>query len=289
MKITHVIRGDDHLSNTPKQVLLYRALGLPEPNFGHVPLILGPDGKRLSKRHGATAVGDYEQRGILPEAMMNFLAFLGWNPGDEREVMSRDELVDAFTPERILKKSSVFDLEKLEWLNGRHLATTSGEQLLAAVRQQLTDVREVLPELLDDERWMVRMVDLLKVRARTVDDLVSQARPYVGDRVEYDPAAVAKHWSKEPQAIRARLEALSERLATTPWEAASLEATLRALADELGIGAGKLIHPLRVALTGQTASPGIFDVLVLLGRERSLERVERGKAFLDTASTPTLG
>ncbi|HKJ01437.1 MAG TPA: glutamate--tRNA ligase, partial [Longimicrobiales bacterium] len=121
MRISHVIRGDDHISNTPKQALLYRALGYPEPVFGHVPLILGPDGKRLSKRHGATAVGDYEAQGILPEAMVNFLALLGWNPGDEREVMERAELIQAFTPERILKKSSVFDLDKLSWLNGRHL------------------------------------------------------------------------------------------------------------------------------------------------------------------------
>ncbi len=289
MGITHVIRGDDHLSNTPKQVLLYRALGLPEPVFGHVPLILGPDGKRLSKRHGATAVGDYEQRGILPEAMMNFLAFLGWNPGDEREVMSRDELVEAFTPERILKKSSVFDLEKLEWLNGRHLAETPSQRLLVAVRQRLTNDAHVLGTLLDDEAWMVRLVDLLKVRARTVDDLVTQARPYVTDAIEYDPAAVAKHWSKDPRAVRERLEALSERLAKVPWEEGPLEHALRSLAEDLGVGAGKLIHPLRVALTGQTASPGIFEVLVLLGRARSLERVESGKAFLDTASARTLG
>ena len=131
MGITPRLRGDDHLSNTPKQVLLYRALGYAEPVFAHVPLILGADGKRLSKRHGATAVGEYETQGILPEAMVNFLALLGWNPGDEREVMSRAELVEAFTAERILKKSSVFDLEKLAWLNGRHLAERPTASLLS--------------------------------------------------------------------------------------------------------------------------------------------------------------
>ena len=135
MGITHVIRGDDHLSNTPKQALLYRALGYPEPVFGHVPLILGTDGKRLSKRHGATAVGDYEAQGILADAMVNFLALLGWNPGDEREVMTRAELVEAFSTERIRKKSSVFDLEKLSVLNGRHLAETHAATLLKAVRR----------------------------------------------------------------------------------------------------------------------------------------------------------
>ncbi len=289
MGITHVIRGDDHLSNTPKQILLYRALGLPEPTFGHVPLILGPDGKRLSKRHGATAVGDYERLGILPGAMMNFLALLGWNPGDEREVMSREELVEAFTPERILKKSSVFDLEKLEWLNGRHLAATAAGDLLAGVRARLAREQGVGAGLLADDGWMERLVDLLKVRARTVDDLASQARPYVVDPIAYDEEAVAKHWSREARETARRLALLGERLSATAWDEAGLEDALRALAEELGVGAGKLIHPLRVALTGQTASPGIFDVLALLGRDRSLERIARGRAFLDTASERTLG
>ncbi len=288
MGITHVIRGDDHLSNTPKQVLLYRALGLPEPVFGHVPLILGPDGKRLSKRHGATAVGDYERRGILPEAMMNFLAFLGWNPGDEREVMGRDELVEAFTPERILKKSSVFDLGKLEWLNGRHLAETPADRLLDRVRDRLSD-DAVLDELVGDDVWMTRLIDLLKVRARTVDDVIEQARPFVTEAVAYAEDAVAKHWSKDPRETARRLDSLADRLGSTPWEAGPLEGALRALAGELEVGAGKLIHPLRVALTGQMSSPGIFDVLVLLGRDRSLGRIAEGKAFLDTASTRTLG
>jgi len=288
MGITHVIRGDDHLSNTPKQALLYRALGLPEPVFGHVPLILGPDGKRLSKRHGATAVGDYEQRGILPEAMMNFLAFLGWNPGDEREVMTREELVEAFTAERILKKSAVFDLEKLEWLNGRHLAETPADRLLERVRARLRE--EGAPgRLMDDDAWMTHLIDLLKVRARTVDDLAEQARPYVSERVTYAEDAVAKHWTKDPREAAQRLESLAERLGSTAWQAEPLEDALRALAAEMDVGAGKLIHPLRVALTGQMSSPGIFDVLVLLGRDRSLERIAEGKAFLDTASARTLG
>jgi glutamyl-tRNA synthetase len=289
MGITHVIRGDDHLSNTPKQILLYRALGLREPVFGHVPLILGPDGKRLSKRHGATAVGDYERRGILPEAMMNFLALLGWNPGDEREVMGPVELVEAFAPERILKKSAVFDVEKLQWLNGRHLAGTPADGLVDRVRARFAGDEGVAAFLLEDDDWMATLVDLLKVRARTVDDIAEQARPYVAREVDYDPDAVAKHWSKDPPEVARRLDALAERLSATTWEEGPLEDALRALAEELGIGAGKLIHPLRVALTGQAASPGIFQVLTLLGRERSLERVAWGKTFLDRASSRTLG
>ncbi len=273
MGITHVIRGDDHLSNTPKQALLYRALGYPEPVFGHVPLILGADGKRLSKRHGATAVGDYETQGILPEAMVNFLALLGWNPGDEREVMSRLELVEAFTPERILKKSSVFDLEKLSWLNGRHLAAADTARLLPMVRRHLAPQQGAAAERAADDAWMSRLVDLLKVRARTVDEVAEQAGPYVADELAYAEDAVAKHWAKDREAAEAHLGAIASRLRSAEWTEAALEGVLRSLAEEVGVGAGKLIHPLRVALTGQSASPGIFEVLMLLGRERSLDRL----------------
>lgn len=273
MGITHVIRGDDHLSNTPKQVLLYRALGFDEPVFGHVPLILGPDGKRLSKRHGATAVGDYEEQGILPEAMFNFLAFLGWNPGDEREVMKPAELITAFTPERILKKSAVFDLEKLSWLNGRHLAETPTELLLERVRGRVRAVEEHDEERIRDDAWMSSLVDLLKVRARTVDELASQAIPYVTDRFPFDERAVAKHWAKDPSAAAQRLASLGEIMEDIEWAEGPLEQRVRELAEEMGIGAGKLIHPLRVALTGQMSSPGIFEVMVLLGRRRCRTRV----------------
>ncbi|MDP2956029.1 MAG: glutamate--tRNA ligase [Longimicrobiales bacterium] len=274
MGITHVIRGDDHLSNTPKQALLYRALGYPEPVFGHVPLILGADGKRLSKRHGATAVGDYEAQGILPEAMVNFLALLGWNPGDEREVMSRSELVETFTPARILKKSSVFDLEKLSWLNGRHLAAADTARLLPMVRRHLAPARGAAADRVADDAWMARLVNLLKVRARTVDEVAEQAGPYVADELAYAEDAVAKHWAKDPAAAAAHMDAVASRLRSAEWTDAALEGVVRALAEEVGVGAGKLIHPLRVALTGQAASPGIFEVLVLLGRERSLDRLE---------------
>ena len=273
MEITDVVRGDDHLSNTPKQILLYRALGYPEPRFGHVPLILGPDGKRLSKRHGATAVGDYETQGILPEAMINFLALLGWNPGDERELMSREELVEAFTPERILKKSSVFDLEKLAWLNGRHLADKPTAELLAAVRVRIERDEGVDALRLGDDAWMTRLVDLLKVRARTVDDIAEQALPFVRDALVFDEDAVAKHWRKDAAGTVERLLALEGALRGSAWNEAALEDAVRALAERMSLGAGKLIHPLRVALTGRATSPGIFEVLVLLGPDRALSRV----------------
>ena len=276
MRVTHVIRGDDHISNTPKQILLYEALGTHVPLFAHVPLILGPDGKRLSKRHGATAVAEYEGEGILSEAMFNFLALLGWNPGDEREVMTRQELVEAFSLERVQRKSAVFDVDKLQWLNGQHMGRKPTEEVVPLVIPHLQE-HGVDPHVLEGrEAWFHALVGLLKVRARTTGDLARQALPYLGDELAFDEDAVAKHWAKEPEATAERLERLSDRLAGASWDEASLEAALRGLSEEIGVGAGKLIHPLRVALTGQSASPGIFEVLVLLGRERALERVRRG-------------
>lgn len=269
-RITHVIRGDDHVSNTPKQILLYRALGRPVPVFTHLPMILGPDGRRLSKRHGATAVQAYRERGILAEALVNFIALLGWNPGDERELMERSELVEAFSLGRVQRKSAVFDVEKLEWLNGRYLARLGALQLLPAVASRLEAAgRE------EREERLVALIDLLKVRARTVEELADMAGPYVEEgAIDYEPDAVAKHWAKEPTAVLERLKLLRARLATTAWDTPSLEEATRAAAAQLDVGAGKLIHPLRVAVTGRMHSPGIFDVLFLLGKERSLGRVE---------------
>ena len=276
MEITHVIRGDDHLSNTPKQALLYRALELPEPVFAHVPLILGSDGKRLSKRHGATAVGDYASEGILPDALFNFLTLLGWSPGDDRELMTRAELVEAFSMERVLKKSSVFDTDKLLWLNGRHLAAMATDDLVSLARERLTELARVDPALLGDDRWMRRLVELLKSRARTIEDLADQAVPFVTDDLTFDDKAVEKHWSKDPGASASLLERLTVLFDTSEWTEDELEGALRGLAEELEISAGKVIHPLRVALTGRMSSPGIFEVLTLLGRDRSRRRLEVG-------------
>ncbi|MGK7311959.1 MAG: glutamate--tRNA ligase [Candidatus Longimicrobiales bacterium M2_2A_002] len=277
MGISHVIRGDDHLSNTPKQILLYEALDFEIPTFAHVPLILGPDGKRLSKRHGATAVGEYQHQGILPEAMMNFLALLGWSPGDDTEVMDADELIERFTLDRINRKSAVFDRDKLEWLNGRYLADAPAEALAPGVTDRLVAMGVDAGELARREEWLLALIDLLKTRARTVTEIAEQARTYLVDELEYEEKAVKKHWAKKPDEVVERLRRLREvygELET--WELEPLEDALRGLADELGVGAGKVIHPLRLALTGSSASPGIFQVLVAIGRERSLKRIDEG-------------
>lgn len=276
MAITHVIRGDDHLSNTPKQILLYEALGYPVPLFGHVPMILGPDGKRLSKRHGATAVGEYRHQGILPAAMVNFLALLGWSPGDDREVMSRDELVACFSLDRVVRKSAVFDVRKLEWLNGQHLSRIPAAELVS----QVQDLLAAGGQSGADEALLAGLVDLLKVRARTVDDLATQVGAYLAEPPVRDPAAVEKHW-KDREATLRTLVALGEGLSSTSWEEGPLEEQVRGLAEGMGVGAGKLIHPLRVAVTGQAVSPGIFEVLVVLGRERVLSRLSEAVHWLE--------
>ena len=276
MGISHVIRGDDHLSNTPKQIMLYEALGWDLPTFAHVPMILGSDGKRLSKRHGATAVGEYRTEGILPEAMVNFLALLGWSPGDDTEVMELDELIGRFSLERINKKSAVFDTEKLEWLNGQHLSRMPAEALAPPVVDRMAVEGLATPDqLAQQQAWLHDLIDLLKPRARTVDDLVERARPFMVRELEYEEKAVKKHWAKKPAEVADRLRRLRALLAEAePWEEQPLEDALRGLADDLGVGAGKLIHPLRVALTGSAVSPGIFEVLVITGRARTLERLD---------------
>ncbi|HJU75782.1 MAG TPA: glutamate--tRNA ligase [Gemmatimonadaceae bacterium] len=278
MRITLVMRGDDHISNTPKQILLYQALGAPLPRFAHLPMILGVDGKKLSKRHGATSVAEYEHQGILADAMVNFLALLGWSPGGDIEVMSREELVARFEESGFLKKAAVFDPKKLEWMNGQHLAHAPIERLEPVITPHIVaaglateqEITERLP-------WYRRLLELLRVRARTIDDIVRQAAPYFRDQVEYDSAAVAKHWKNGGREL---VGAARERLAASDWDAAALEDALRDLAESRGIGAGALFQPLRVALTGSSASPGIFDVLVLLGRDRALRRLDSALANL---------
>ena len=274
-RITHVIRGDDHLSNTPKQILLYEALGYPVPTFAHVPMILGSDGKRLSKRHGATALGEYEGQGLLPEAMVNFLALLGWSPGDDQEVMTMEVLVQRFSMERVLKKGSVFDLKKLDWLSGQYFNASAAEALEPALTAGLEAAGLATAGELEERReWYLSLIDLLKTRARRIPDLVDLARPFLVDELEFDPEAVAKHWSKAPAEVLEQLTALRSALEVATWESESLEEVIRGYAEETSVGAGRVIHPLRVAVTGRDASPGIFDVLAFLGRIEVLARLD---------------
>lgn len=287
MGITLVMRGDDHISNTPKQILLYEALGAALPTFAHLPMIHGMDGKKLSKRHGATAVGDYRELGILPDAMCNFLALLGWSPGGDREVMNRQELIDYFSADGLLKKAAVFDVKKLEWMNGQHLAQHPIDALDKYLRPFLVEAGLTTAEALEARRdWWHRLLELLRVRARTVPELVAQCRPYFLDDFAYEADAVAKQWKDAP-ASADLLRAVRECLAASEWSAESMEAALRALGEQRGVGAGKIFQPMRVALTGVAATPGIFDVLLAIGRDRSLERLDRAVAHLTAAASGT--
>ena len=255
-------------------MILYEALGATVPKFAHVPLILGPDKKRLSKRHGATAVGEYEKQGYLPEAMVNFLALLGWSPGDDREVLSREELVERFSLEGISGGNAVFNPEKLDWFNQQHLARLSAAEILARLRPEL-EAAGLWPHASHPEHRarVERAVDLVKPRARKLADLLPQLRPFLSANVERDPAAVAKHLTAAD--LPPHLAAWRARLAQVePFDAAALETALRALADERDVKPGVLIHATRVAVTGQAVSPGLFEVLELVGRERVLSRLD---------------
>lgn len=279
MAITHVIRGDDHISNTPKQVLLYEALGSVVPRFGHVPLILGPDKKRLSKRHGATSVMEYEQDGYLAAAMVNFLALLGWSPGSgDEEVFDIEELIRRFSLEGISGGNAVFNPEKLEWFNGQHIGRLSVEEIARRLEPGLREAGLWSDDLTGERRaWFGSILELLRPRARMFAHMVDQARPFLADQVVYDPKAVRKHLKPE---ILPHLAVWRERLASIePFDEATLEAALRELAETRGLNAAKLIHATRVAVTGRAVSPGLFEVLVLIGRERVVRRIAAAEAL----------
>ena len=274
MQVTDVVRGDDHISNTPKQVLLYEAMAAPVPRFAHVPLILGPDKKRLSKRHGATSVGEYEAQGYLPEAMVNFLALLGWSPGTgDQEVFTRDELVARFALEGISGGNAVFNPDKLDWFNQQHIMRMPAEAILDRVRGDLAAAGLWRDAFATTERaWIARVIDLVKPRVRKLADIAAQLRPFIDERVDIDPAAAQKHLSAPD--LGAHLAAWRDAIARVePFDAATLEAALRATAEARGIKAGLLIHATRVAVTGQAVSPGLFEVLELVGRGRVLSRL----------------
>jgi glutamyl-tRNA synthetase len=279
MGITHVIRGDDHLSNTPKHVLLFDALGAPVPRFAHVPLILGEDRKRLSKRHGATSVGEYRQQGYLPEAMVNFLALLGWSPGDDRELMTIEELTASFTLEGISGGNAIFNGEKLDWMNGQYIARLPVRELAAAVLPLLAGAGLAAHPLVQDEASLDRLLELLRPRARRLTELAEQAVPLLREPVEYEQAAIEKHLGTPD--LEGHVSALAAALASLPaFDEAAVEAAVRGTAESRGIKAGPLIHATRVAVTGRTASPGLFEVLTWLGRERTCARLGQLADFL---------
>ena len=276
MKITHVIRGDDHLSNTPKQVQCYQALGYPTPVFAHVPLILGPDKRRLSKRHGASSVQAFREEGILPEALFNYLARLGWSHGDQ-EVFSREDVAAHFDLSHVGQAAAVFDRAKLEWLNQHWIKTLPPEQVAERLVPYLERAGLPAPA---DRAWLAHVVVTLRERARTLVEMAESARFYFEAPAAYDPAAVAKFWTPEAPA---RYTHLIKRLEAAPLlDPPDLEALYRGLTAELGLKLVDLAQLTRIALTGRAASPPIFEVVALVGRDETLRRLRAAQAAAES-------
>src|SRR5688572_5876068 len=281
MRMTHVIRGDDHISNTPKQILLYRALDAPVPAFAHVPLILGPDKKRLSKRHGATSVTEYARQGYLPEAMVNFLALLGWSPGaTDQEIFTRGALVDAFDLSGISGGNAVFNPDKLDWFNQQHLLQLPPDELVRRLRPEFEAAGVWNEAYVGDRRaWFYAVLELLRPRAKKLREFVDVGRFFFVGLPDYDPAAVAQHLHADGiGGVLTQLDASFADLST--FDPASTEAAVRTVADATGVKAATLIHAVRVAVTGRTASPGLFEVLALLGRDRTRARIAAARRLI---------
>lgn len=274
MRITHVIRGADHISNTPKQVLLYRALGAEPPVFAHVPLILGPDKSRLSKRHGATDVNMYRREGFLPEAFRNFLALLGWSAGGDEEYLRTSQLLEKFSLEGVSRTNGVFDRAKLEWFNTQYLQKLPIEDLLPEVEAQLKQDGLWKEEWASGEghAWFSKTVDLLRPRIRLLPDFSSWSRAFFTDDFTRDAAAKAKFWKDEK--VPGLLEKTAGALeALTEWNHDACDHASRKVAEDSGVKAGLLINAIRVAIVGQAVAPPLFDTMVALGQERVVRRL----------------
>lgn len=273
MNITYVVRGDDHLTNTPRQIPIFQALGYPVPRFGHLPMILGSDKTRLSKRHGATSIMAYKEMGYLPEAMVNYLARLGWSHGDQ-EIFTREELIEKFSFDHVQKSSAVFNPDKLLWLNAyyiQHGAPTRIAQALVPYLEQ-AGLKEEIAAV--SAEWLEKLVVAVRERTKTLVEMVTWVTPYFGRDVAIDEEAARKFLTP---AIVPALTKLKVRIEdAAEFSKACLEEVFKGVLEEEGLKMGQLAQPVRVALTGRTASPGLFDVMELLGRERTLYRLQRG-------------
>ncbi len=270
LNITHVIRGDDHISNTPKQALLYRALGFSTPEFAHLPLILGKVGGRLSKRTGATAISDYRKMGYLAPALVNYLLLLSWAPGENREIIAIDEATKLFDIKNVNKTAATFDLDKLNWINNQYLKKADSQKLTDAIIPLLIE-KEYIQKDNFDRDYVLSLVKLFQPRLSTLNDFPDWADFFFAKELKIDPAAEKKFLnqdlSREFKLFIERLEALDK------FEVVAIETTFRNLVQELGIEAKALIHPIRVALTGKTIGPGLFEVIYYLGKKRTQERL----------------
>jgi glutamyl-tRNA synthetase len=272
MQITHVIRGDDHLSNTPKQVLIYDALGFNVPHFAHLPLIMGAEGGRLSKRTGATAISDYRNMGYLAEALVNYLLLLSWSPGDDREVIDINEAIKLFEIKDVNKTSAAFDQKKLSWINNYYIKHEDPQKLAERLIPLLVE-KKYIPEEGFNREYLTSAIKLFQERLPTLNDFPVRADYFFVDEIAIEPQArekfLSRNFSKEFKLFIERLDGLKQ------FDAAHIEAAFRELVGELNLQAKELIHPMRVALTGKTVGPGLFDLIYCLGKERVKKRLSR--------------
>ncbi|HSH00211.1 MAG TPA: glutamate--tRNA ligase [candidate division Zixibacteria bacterium] len=283
MRITHVLRGNDHITNTFKQILIYRALELPVPEFGHVPLLLRPDKRKVSKRLGDKDVAEYGAEGILPQTMFNYLCLLGWSPKDGREIMLREEIIEAFSAEGINASNPVFDEPKLVAFNKEHIKTAPVGQLYDVIAPELVSAGLIDTNWLEldgNRRYVECVIDMMRERLRYTRDFVDQTRFFFSDEYTYDEQGAAKQFVPE---AADRLRALAARFERAePFDHDTLESELGALSDDLEIKRAALIHPTRLAVSGMTVGPGLFDLLVTIGRERTVERMRRAAEYIDS-------
>jgi glutamyl-tRNA synthetase len=271
MKITHVIRGEEWLSSTPKHVLLYQFFGWEIPVFAHLPLLLNPDKSKLSKRQGDVAVEDYRAKGYSKEALINFVALLGWNAGDDREFYYLNELAEHFSLERVNKSGAVFNVEKLNWLNAEHLRTKSSEELLKDLKTELAESK-YKDEKYDDAK-LIKVIGAMRERVSFIKEIITNGFYFFEAPETYEESAVKKGWkSDSPQLLEKLAESFSQISGDNKEE---FEAALRKTAEELGVGAGKLIHPLRLSTSGVGGGPGVFDIVEILGKEESIKRMQK--------------
>lgn len=271
MKITHVIRGDDHISNTPKQLAVYKALGIEPPKFAHIPLILGTDRSRMSKRHGATSISEYRQMGFLPDALVNYISLLGWAPTGDREMLSIGEIINEFTLERVGKTGAVFDINKLIWMNGEYIRARKVEDLVPLVVPRIREKVSLGDDLAGGR--LAEVVRLFHPRAKTIQELADSAVVFFAEKIDYDEDAVSSVLGKD--GVKERLGAVIERFSSlSKFDTQTLERCVRGLAAELNLKAADLIHPIRVAVTGHKVGASLFDTVALMGKEKVIARLK---------------
>ncbi len=280
MEISHVLRAEEWLSSTPRHLLLYRALGFEPPQFAHLPMLLGSDRSKLSKRHGAVSITEYREQGYLPEAMVNFLALLGWSLDDRTEILSREELIQSFSLERISRTAAIFNRDKLNWMNGVYIRNLTAVQFFEAVQPYLMMNIPAGEALISSENYVRDILPLIQERARTLAEVAELAQFFFIDQLDYESSLLVGKDMSHQSAIQA-LEAAQQRLSQLEaFDAGSLEGVLRPLAVELGLKTGQLFGTLRVAVTGRTAAPPLFQTMAVLGKERCLRRIEAALARL---------